>query len=161
MKPRAHAYWVVLLSFALAAFLQIVPLPTVLSWWRPPFLMLVVVYWVVAIPHRVGLTTALLLGLYADVLYGAVLGQNALALVLTTYIALLLYQRFRLFALWQQAGVVLLMVVLYQFCGQWVQSLAGRGAPDLRFLLPAITSTVLWPWLFSLLRRVRRRFKVE
>lgn len=160
MKPRAHGYWVVLLSFAVAALLEVLPLPASIAWWRPQFIALVLLYWVVAIPHRVGLTTALLVGLYADVLCGAVLGQHALALVLVTYIAILLYQRFRLFALWQQAGVVLLLAVLYQFCGQWVQNLAGRGAPDTRFLLPAISTALLWPLVFVTLRGIRRRFKV-
>lgn len=160
MKPRAHAYWAVLLSFALAALLQIVALPIWAQWWRPQCLALVLIYWVMALPHRVGLTTAFLVGLFYDLLCGAVLGQHALGLVLVAYGAGLLYQRLRLFALWQQGVVVLLLMMIYQLTGHWVQSLSGRGAQSLHFLLPVLSSALIWPFVFVTLRSFRRRFEV-
>jgi rod shape-determining protein MreD len=43
----------------------------------------------------------------------------------------------------------------------WLNSLSGNRPPTLMFLLPAVVSAVLWPWVFSLLRGVRRRFHVN
>ena len=43
----------------------------------------------------------------------------------------------------------------------WLNSLSGNRPPTLLFLLPAVVSAVLWPWVFSLLRGVRRRFHVN
>jgi len=150
--------WIVGLSVALALLLSIWPLPVWAQWGRPEWVALVVVYWVIALPHRVGVGIAWLCGLLLDIVEGAPLGQNALALACVAFIAQFLYRRLRMFAGWQQAMVVFVLVGFVQLITQWVQAALGRPAPDLLFLLPALTSALIWPGLALLLRRLRRRY---
>ena len=94
-------YGVILLSFVAAYTLAVLPLPQWLLWGRPEWVALTLIYWAIALPHRVGMVTGLLLGVGLDVLEGAVLGQNAFALVVVALLSLTLYQRLRVYSLWQ------------------------------------------------------------
>lgn len=157
----AFAYWVILASFFIALVLAMLPLPAWLAWGRPEWVALVLIYWVIALPQRVGIFTALLLGVMLDVVEGAVLGQNAFALVAVALLGLLLYQRLRVFSLWQQAAVVFVLIAINQMICQWVQNLEGAGAQTMLFLLPAASSAALWPVVLHSMRGLRRHYRVS
>ncbi|MEP0203404.1 MAG: rod shape-determining protein MreD [Halioglobus sp.] len=160
MEEGANAYWVILLSILVALILAVTPMPAWSVWGRPEWVALVVIYWTIALPHRVGIFTALLIGIAMDVLEGAVLGQNAFALVVVSLLAMVLYQRLRVFSLWQQSMVVFVLVGINQLICQWVQNLEGAGAQSLFFLLPACSSALLWPVVLHSLRGLRRFYRV-
>lgn len=147
-------------SFLVALMLSALPLPEELQWWRPEWVLLVLLYWIVALPTRVGLGTAWVMGILLDVLEGSLLGLNALALTIVAYIMVLVYQRVRMFSWVQQAVFVFLLVALDQFIAHWVKGILGVSSQSLMFLVPALVSAVLWPVLFMLLRGVRRGFNV-
>ena len=149
------------LTFVVALILSVVPMPMPFDAGRPMWLALVTAYWVMALPHRVGLLTAWVAGLAMDVLFGGLFGQNALVLVMVAWLVLLLYQRIRRFPLWQQSLVMLPVLGIAQMVSLWLSSLAGNRPPTLVYLLPALSSTLLWPWVFSMLRIIRRRFHVH
>lgn len=161
VEEQPHAYWVILATFLVAVVLALLPLPHWLLWARPEWLALTLVYWVIALPHRVGMTTALLLGVALDVLEGATLGQNAFALVVVAFLSLTLYQRLRVFSVMQQSGVVFVLIGINQLVCQWVQNLGGAGATSLLFLLPAVSSALLWPVVMHILRELRRHYRVN
>jgi len=156
-----HSYWVILLTFLLATVLALTPLPVWLLWVRPEWLALVLVYWTIALPHRVGIYTGLVLGLLLDVLEGAVMGQNAFSLVIVATLAQILYQRMRVTNLWQQAAMIFLLVGINQLICQWIQNLQGVAAQTPLFLLPALTSALMWPVVLQLLRALRRHYQVN
>lgn len=151
----------IILSILAALLLSVMPMPDPVSLGRPMWLAMVLAYWVMALPHRVGLLTAWLAGLVSDVLFGQLFGQNALVMTLVVWMVLLLYQRIRRFPLWQQSLVMLPVFGIAQMVLLWLNSLSGNRPPTLLFLLPAVVSAVLWPWVVSLLRGVRRRFHVN
>ena len=148
-------------TFVAALILSVVPMPAPFDAGRPMWLAMVVAYWVMALPHRVGLLTAWVAGLATDVLFGELFGQNALVLVMVAWLVLLLYQRIRRFPLWQQSLVMLPVLGIAQMVSLWLSSLVGNRPPTLLYLLPALISTVLWPWMFTVLRLIRRRFHVH
>ena len=156
----AHAYGVILLTFVAAYLLAVLPLPQWLLWGRPEWVALTLVYWCIALPQRVGMVTGLVLGVGLDVLEGAVLGQNAFALMVVALLSLNLYQRLRVYSLWQQSVVVFVLVGINQLICQWVQNLEGLGADSLFFLLPAFSSALLWPVVLHILRGLRRHYRV-
>ncbi|MEL0168939.1 MAG: rod shape-determining protein MreD [Pseudomonadaceae bacterium] len=151
----------IILSILVALLLSVMPMPEPVSMARPMWLAMVLAYWVMALPHRVGLLTAWLAGLVSDVLFGQLFGQNALVMTLVVWMVLLLYQRIRRFPLWQQSLVMLPVFGIAQMVMLWLNSLSGNRPPTLLFLLPAVVSAVLWPWVCSVLRGVRRRFHVN
>ncbi len=156
--PRG--YGVILLTFLAAYVLALVPLPPWAQWARPEWVALTLIYWTIALPHRVGVLTGLGLGVGLDVLEGAVLGQNAFALVVVALLSFSLYQRLRVYSLSQQAGVVFVIIGVNQLVCQWVQNLEGAGARGLFFLLPAFSSALLWPVILHTLRGLRRYYRV-
>lgn len=160
MNEPGSGYWLVPLSLLAAAVLAALPLQGDLAWWRPEWLLLLLIYWSITLPQRVGLFTALLVGLLLDVLEGAPLGQNMLALGITVVIAHLLHRRLRVFTLLQQALIVFVLVGLQQLIVQWLQSIQGAGASSFLFLLPALSSALLWPPLSIVMRGLRRSYGV-
>ncbi len=100
MRNRA---WVLPASVVLALLLGLVPLPALLQPVRPYWLALVLAYWVIEEPDKVGLGFAFCIGLVADLLYGGILGEQALRLVVMAFILQRFRARMRFFPLSQQA----------------------------------------------------------
>lgn len=148
------------LTFLTALLLSVMPMPSPLELGRPMWLAMVVAYWVMVLPHRVGLLTAWCAGLATDVLYGGLFGQHALVMTLVAWQMLMLYQRIRHFPLLQQSLVMLPVLGLAQLLLLWLNSLTGSRPPILLFLLPVLISALLWPWAVSILNAIKRRFHV-
>ena len=161
MAARANNIWVVWLTLALALLLSVSSMPKFMEIGRPLWLALFLTYWVLALPHRVGMTTAWGIGLLADVLNGTLLGQNALILTLITFLVLTLHQRLRMFPMWQQSTVLLVVFGLAQLVQLWLNALTGSRPPTLAFVLPALVSALLWPWVCSILRGLHQRLGVN
>ncbi len=143
------------LSLLAALWLTALPLPAWALWARPEWVALVVLYWVVMAPDKFGIGAAWLVGLLLDVIEGSPLGGNAFALAVVAYIALILYQRLRMYGVLQQILLVFVLIGVHQLIGHWVQTLTAQVVPTLLFLLPALVSALLWPTLLWLLGRYR------
>ena len=156
---RAHNGWVIWLSIAVGMLLSVIPMGF-MEIGRPLWLALILAFWTLTQPHRFGLARAWFLGLAEDVLYGSLLGQNALILTLITFLVMTLHRRLRMFPLWQQSMVLLMIFGLAQLLQLWLYTLAGNRPPTMLFLLPALVSALLWPWVFGILRALSRRFQV-
>ncbi|HJN95782.1 MAG: rod shape-determining protein MreD [Gammaproteobacteria bacterium] len=162
MQQESHATWVIFLSFFIAYLLAIVPFPEWAMNYRPEWVPMVLIYWVMALPYRIGIGSAWCAGLMLDILEGSVLGLNSMALVIIAYVTLSLHLRLRMFSSLQQAGLVLALVGLSLMLSNWLQIMTGQSvASNLMFLMAALTSAVIWPSLFQLLRQIRRSFDVH
>jgi len=148
-------------TFIIALMLSQIPLPIFLEWWRPEFVALFVIYWIMALPQRFGVGFAWLIGLTLDVLKGSELGINAIALTTIAFITLLMHKKMRMYPLWQQAFVVFLLIVVNQLIFYWFQAVTGTTAGNFTFLIPALVSALMWPWVFVMLRSIRRTFKIS
>lgn len=162
MSTRAHHGGAVIVVSILAAYmLTVLPLPDWASVARPEWTALVLIYWCMAVPHRVGVTIGWLAGLGQDVVQATLLGQHALAYAVLAYLVLRLHQRIRVYPLPQQALIVLVLLLLVQLSQAVIAGLVDHPPPAMAYWLPAVTGTLLWPWIFILLRGARRRFGVQ
>lgn len=158
---KRNANWVILLTLILAASLAIMPLPDWLVLLRPEWVPLVLIYWIIALPYRVGLFVSWMAGFFVDVLEGSLLGLNGLCYVVIAWLCISLYQRMRMFTLLQQSSVVFVLVGFVQLLNLWVLSATSFDAGgNLLVMLSALTSAVVWPFVFVTLRHLRRGFKV-
>lgn len=161
-RTRSAGTPVMIVTFLVAAWLEVLPLPEMLQNLRPEWLALVLLYWVIALPHRVGVFWGFGVGLFQDALTGVVLGQHALAYALIAYITLLAYKRLRVFSPPQQSGVVFLLIGTAALVSYTIQSVTATTVqPPLMMLMPALVSAVLWRAVFVFLRQVRRQFWVR
>ena len=85
---------------------------------------------------------------------------RALPGLLLAWIALKSHQRMRVFPLTQQAIVVCGHLLLLQFINLWIRGMMGVPPEHWTFWMPAFTSMLLWPWLFIILRDLRRKHHV-
>ncbi len=151
----------ILATFVAAILLNIMPMPLWAEPFRPDWVALTLIYWCVAAPHYVNVGTGWVLGLVLDVLYGSLLGLHALAKSVIAYAAVRLHLKLRMFPRWQQAGVVLVLLMINQVLLIWIRSAVGRAPQTLAYWTPSIVGMLAWPWLFVILRDVRRRAKVS
>lgn len=162
MEPRAQGHWVILLSFFIAYLLAIVPFPEWALNYRPQWVLIVLIYWIMALPYRIGIGFAWVAGLLLDILEGSLLGMHALAFAMTAYITLSLHQRLRMFSSVQQSGLVLALIGLHMMMVYWIKIITNQTVSSgLLFLLGALSSAFLWPWLFVFLRQLRLSFGVR
>ena len=159
-----YSYGIIAITFVIALTLTIMPLPQgvplELGYLRPEWVVLVLVYWAIALPHRVGIVVAWILGILVDVLTGSLLGLHAISLMAVAWIATSLYQRMRMFSVWQQSLIVLATVGVHQLITFWIESIAGLRDWNMWYLMTAVVSAMFWPWIFLGLRFLRRRFVV-
>ena len=130
--------------------------------YRPEWVPMVLIYWIMALPYRVGIGWAWLAGIVLDILEGSTLGLNAMSLVIIAYLTLSLHLRLRMFSSVQQAGMVLVLIGINLLISHWLQLLTGQTVSNnIMFLLATLTSAVIWPSLFQILRHIRRSFDVH
>ncbi|MCH9047574.1 MAG: rod shape-determining protein MreD [Proteobacteria bacterium] len=152
--------WILFISLLIAFLLTALPLPHWADDWRPAWVAMVLIYWCMALPERIGIGIAWCLGLLLDVQQGALLGQNALGLALIAYFVIQIHKRFRLFPLVQQSCLVGFIIIFYLLISSWVTGIMGIPPETWTYWMPAISSMVLWPWLFVILRDIRRQYNV-
>ena len=124
---RAHAIWVIYASLAAALLFTLLPLPIDWRGFRPDVAALALFYWVLALPHRVGVATAFTVGVTQDLIEGAPLGLSSPGLMLATLLLLYNYQRIRQFDLLQQSLAILIFLLLSGGIEQWLRN--GSDVP--------------------------------
>jgi rod shape-determining protein MreD len=159
--PRRKAWpAVVAASLGLAMVLRILPLPIPWSLLNPDWVALFLIYWALAIPERVGVGTAWVTGLFADVLTGRMLGQHALAYSVIVYLSLRGYQRLRLYPLPQQSLWVLLFLLIGQLLVLWTQNVKHTHSMAWTYWFPALSGALVWPVVLIALRRLRQAYDI-
>lgn len=148
-------------SLALAVLLQLMPLPDALSPMRPWWPALVLLYWVMEAPERAGLGTAFVTGLAADVFAGALLGDQALRLVVVVFLAQRFRARLRFFPMVQQAATVLLLLFNDTLLRWLIRAFAGLPLPPALAWLAPLVGAALWPFVFLLLDSLRARLRAR
>ena len=154
-RVAADGIGVVVFSLVLAGILAAIPLPEWAIGLRPAWVPLVLIYWVIAIPHRIGVVVGWGVGLFLDVLTGAVLGQNALALGLVAYIAYVLHLRIRVFPIWQQCLSILVLVGIYQLVSILVMRAVQITPWTFWYWVSVVVSALVWPLVSLVLGYLR------
>jgi rod shape-determining protein MreD len=150
-------YLVIHASLVVALILMILPLPDWAQMYRPNWMALTLIYWSMALPQRVGLWFAFFSGIVLDTSLGTLLGQHTLALVVVVYFNMNFYQRIRVLALAQQAIYVFALLLINQVVVAWVEGIMGRSTPLLAYFGAPLVGMFIWPWVFVILRDIRRK----
>ncbi|HLE93567.1 MAG TPA: rod shape-determining protein MreD [Sulfuricaulis sp.] len=148
-------------TFSVALILTIMPFPVWAEPFRPDWVGLVLIYWCLAIPDRVSVGTGWLLGFLQDVLYGSLLGSNAIGKTLVAFLAVRLHLQLRMFPRWQQAVSVFGLLITNQLLVLWIRGAIGQAPETISYWTPSIVGALLWPWLFIILRDMRRRSAIS
>ena len=137
------------------------PLPLSVDAFRPDWVLVVLLYWCLALPARVNVISAGVMGFILDVLLGSTLGVHAGGMAISVYIVAGNFQKIRNFSVWQQALIVGVLSALYHLIVFWLQRFLTDAVFLPSYLYPVLTTIILWPWVFLLLRKIRRNFRIK
>lgn len=147
-----------LLTIIAAIMLAIMPLPAWAEQYRPDWVTLVLIYWAMAMPTHIGVVVAWFCGLLLDVAYGTLMGQQAVGMVFVVWVIHIQHQRLRVASLLQQSIVIFMLLLIKQTASLWVDGMIGRAPDSWLYFMPTVTSAILWPWVYLILRDLRRKF---
>jgi rod shape-determining protein MreD len=151
---------VMVLSIVIAIFLAILILPHWAQYFRPQWILLVLIYWSLYSSGRIGAGVAWCLGILLDLLNGTLLGEHALALTLVIYLVIKLQRQIRMFPMMQQIIMVFIISLIYLAIIYILQSIFDVS-PSGGFLywITAAISAICWPWVSRLLNSWNKNFE--
>ena len=142
--------WFILLSLLAGLILNF--LPTSPWLWMPDWVALIIIFWSIREPQRVGMGAGFILGLAMDVADASLMGQHALAYVLASYVGAVFSRRILWFPLGQQALHILPLLLTVQTVQFVVRTLPGVESPGLSYFISPFVGAILWiPMTFILL----------
>jgi len=132
-----------------------------LPWGRwygiPDFVALVLVFWSIHQPRKVGIGIAFFMGLLMDVHDATLLGQHALAYSLLSYFAIMIHRRVLWFPIGTQALHVLPLLLCSQLVQLVVRVLVSGNFPGWLYFLESVVAALLWPVVTLMLLAPQRR----
>jgi rod shape-determining protein MreD len=135
----------VLLTLIAALILNFIPLNALLLSLRPDFIALIILYWRINQPQRLGMTLAFCAGLMMDVHHAGILGHNAMVYCTVVYLASVFRRRIRIFSLIKQAPQIGLILIAMQTLQILITMFNDANFPGWHFYLPSLTGALLWP----------------
>ncbi|MBC3918672.1 rod shape-determining protein MreD [Undibacterium sp. CY18W] len=145
------------LSFAVAFFLNFLPWGNWIG--VPDFVALVLVFWTIHQPRKVGIGVAFAMGLLMDVHDSINLGENALAYTLLSYFAIMIHRRVLWFHPLTQSLHVFPLFLFAQVVQVVVRLLIAPNAhfAGWTYFLVSVVTTALWPVATLLLLAPQKR----
>jgi rod shape-determining protein MreD len=122
---------------------------------KPDFVALVVLYWCIQQPRRIGFTAAWLFGLMMDVADGSLLGQHALAYSVLAFAGIVLHRRVLMFTMKDQILHVIPLLLANDLIVLAIRKLAGAEFPGFSYFVGSFIAGALWPVICSLLKLPR------
>lgn len=144
--------WFIMLSLIVALLLNLVPLTGTARTLQPDFVALVMLYWYVNEPQRVGISMAFWMGLLMDLSNASTFGQHALGYSVMAFMALVFNRRVGIFDGYKQAPQIGLVLLSGQIVTLLAALFAGSPFPGWNFFLGSIVGMLLWPLLSAILR---------
>lgn len=162
MKQNAIFQFLILtFLFVIAFVLEIMPWPVGFQGLRPAWITLVLIYWALALPNKVSVGTAFIAGIFWDVILGSILGIHALVLSVAIYFVAKYHLILRNLSLWLQSLLVMLYIILIRLVIFFVEFVLHSASFNTQELLGAVISGILWPWVFLLMRQIRRGLRLR
>lgn len=156
-RPSVNVYFTVIPSFLAALLLQHIPWAKPFDLFQPSWLSLILIYWTLALPDKVSVGSGFALGIISDLMLGARLGIRALALSLLAYSVARNAWLLRNLALWLQAVNITLLTLAINTVIFLTEAIVTKASFHPRLFLGSLVNGLLWPWLFLLLRKIRRQ----
>jgi len=152
---RSRFSWLaVFVTFLMAAILEVMVLPELVQHYRPQWLALILIYWLLRYPEQIGMSCAVIFGLIMDVISGATLGVHVLTYAITCYLILSMHQRLKMFPIIQQSIVMFILVATQLMMVSLLSRMLVGTTNDLSYLWLALTSALVWPIILILTDRL-------
>lgn len=145
----------IILSFVVASTPNVYPLSPTIATLRPMIMIMVLIFWLLFQPRYVGIFTAFVVGIAADLLMDTHLGQQAFAavvMVLALRIASIQVKQLNTLSAWLLATIGL---VVFQL-SLWILQLLTQSFFVAQSGLSLLMSILSWPLILLVLRGFTR-----
>jgi len=149
----------ILLTIFAGLLLLLTTLP--IGYYAPEWLLLINIYWAIAIPSNNKLFLAFLSGFLVDIAFAQILGVTSLLYVIFIYIVLKLYNSLRYMTVTQQMVVILFFILIKQHIFIWLNYILSIESNYWSLIISAFITSIIWPVTYYILRFVRRKFQVS
>ncbi len=154
-------YLIVTLTILVTLMLSALPLPRIATAIWPDWTVLAVIYWCLALPNQLNIKFAWLVGIIVDLVNGTIIGQHALIYTWVAYITILLHSRLRIYPIFQQSLGIGILLLPYLIIFLWIEGMLYSIELHWQKFMPLLSSIILWPWIFSVLRSIRHKVHIK
>ena len=139
----------------IALIVGAISLPTILEIVSPFWMLIFFIYWVIYTDTKAIYLFALILGLLTDILQGSILGQNALALLISSAFIFNVKKSFYVSNLTTQQVYVFIASLIY-LIALILTHIAIQGFDfSWLILLSPFTGSIIWPFIRLLLAKLK------
>lgn len=165
MNPKRSSwqrgFWVVSASVFIALVLSILPPPQLLFYFWPDWVALVLVYWALMLPQRVGPWTAFLVGLIMEALFVKSFGVIGLGLATLVFAVNRTHLQLRVLSIWQQMIVIGLFLAIFKLVTGWLYGMISGFDINTEQFYSVLGSVLIWPFIYIVLQELRRSAKLD
>ena len=151
--------FIILITLFIGLLLLLTTIP--FGYYAPEWLLLINIYWAIAIPANNKLFLAFLSGFLVDIAFAQILGVTSLLYVVFIFIVLRLYNSLRYMTVSQQMVVILFFLLFKQHILVWLSYILSMDSNYQSLLVSALITSLIWPATYYLLRHIRRKFQVS
>jgi rod shape-determining protein MreD len=150
---------IILLTLVVGLMLILMMLP--LGYIAPEWILLINVYWALALPSNTKMLLAFLSGFFVDIVLGQPLGISSLSYVIFIYIILSLYNSLRYMTVTQQMVMLFFLLIVKQHFFIWTFYMFGLDIDYSTLIIGSFTTAALWPLIYFSLRFARRKWIIN
>lgn len=154
-KQRKDPFMIIVISIIIGSILVVYPLSYAYAGWRPLFMLLITLFWVLCQPTWCGVWFAFSMGLFTDLLLDAPLGMNALSYVILAFLTRYFIRERRVLTFSNLWVIITLSLVAHLVLTLMAQTMLGVRFSLARHWQPLLASIFSWPILYYLLKRWR------
>ena len=154
-KKNRDPLFAIVISIVIASILTVYPLSYAVAGWRPAFMVLITLFWVLCQPTWCGVWFSFTIGLFTDLLLGAPLGMNAFSFVVICFFSSYFIRERRVLTFGNLWIIVTLALLTHLVILLLAQAMMGVHFSIARHWQPLLGSILFWPIQYYLLRKWR------
>ncbi len=160
-QGRGGIYWAFAISCFFAFALTLVQIPDWLSPFWPDWVALLIVYWALLAPTRIGPVAGFAIGTILEVLTAKTLGVFSAGLATLAFLVNLSHLQLRVTSRWQQIFLVILFVATFKLIHLWLDGLVGDARLTVQDWYSLLGDLAIWPFLNIVLDELRRLYRIR
>lgn len=161
MGLSGRVFVAVFISVFVALVLTVVQLPGWLFYYWPDWIAIVVAYWALVAPKRIGPYVGFIIGTLLEVLFVRKFGVMGFGLATLALVVNTTSQQLRVLSIWQQMISMGVFIGLFKLLTGWLSGMVAGFTITTEYWYSLLGTVVIWPFAFILLEELRRAARIR
>ena len=154
-QPGFSLFWSIALSFIVGYTLTTIPTPQAIFYFWPDWIALIVVYWALMAPDRVGPWVGFVFGTLLEVLFVRDFGVLGFGYAMLAFAVNRTHLQLQVISIGPQMVVVGLLIAVFKLIIGWLYGLTSDFTMTSEYRYSLIGCVLAWPFVFILLQELR------